>query len=215
MLPEKREKTTLRSVALKLSAQEVQCAPFGDVKFRFPNFKTGGFVFGSTHLKILGEKLWKREARHSELSRSSSIPMTISKSSRARKFGADFQNIFLAERDGAEQAAQENVREFVSTRVNSSGRSSIAACTNKTLGKPPFLRVAFIEIFSSGFTFGSIPMKNLFGFFRADADTKRPSPVPMSITMPSPVRFDKLLEFTVVELSNGTATNLRDHNSRL
>jgi hypothetical protein len=36
--------------------------------------------------------------------------------------------------------------------------------------------------------FASIPMKNLLGFCRAVTDTKRPSPVPMSITTASPVR---------------------------
>src|SRR5436190_12839525 len=93
------------------------------------------------------------------------------------------------------------------TPSNSSGKNSIAACTNTTFGRPPLFGflVAFIDGFSSGFTFASIPMKNLFGFARAAADTKRPSPVPMSITIPSPVWGNEVLEFIAGQLLNRTA----------
>lgn len=97
--------------------------------------------------------------------------------------------------------------------VSSAGRSSTAACTNMAFGKPPLagFLVAFIDGFASGFAFASIPMKYLFGFARAADDTKRPSPVPMSITTPSPVGSDDRLELFSCELSNGAATDLFDH----
>src|SRR5262245_12393173 len=96
---------------------------------------------------------------------------------------------------------------------SSGGRSSIDACRNRTFGRPPFsgFLCIFSEIFSRGRGLGSMPMKNLFGFCRADWYTKRPSPVPMSTTTPSPVGRDELFELTFVELSIGSATNKLQH----
>lgn len=54
-------------------------------------------------------------------------------------------------------------------------------------------------------------MKNVFGFAAAAADTKRPSPVPMSITIPQPVWGNDSVKLFTGQLLDGTAADLFDH----